>query len=84
MEEQHRRRGAGKTRCAPNRRAIRGRRQQAILGSRALGRDALPPILRDYEIETLADDDAVLVCRRDESSSKDGASRGNNRRRKGG
>jgi hypothetical protein len=36
-------------------------RQQAILGRRDRGADALREIVRDYVIEHLADDDAVLV-----------------------
>jgi SRSO17 transposase len=36
-------------------------RQQAILGRRDWDADALRDIVRDYVIETLADDDAVLV-----------------------
>jgi SRSO17 transposase len=36
-------------------------RQQAILGRRDWDGDALRDIVRDYALETLADDDAVLV-----------------------
>src|SRR3981081_3185625 len=36
-------------------------RQQAILGRRGWGADALRDIVRDYTLEHLADDDAVLV-----------------------
>src|SRR5207237_10373469 len=36
-------------------------RQQAILGRRDWDADGLRDIVRDYVIETLADDDAVLV-----------------------
>ena len=36
-------------------------RQQAILGRGQWDADALRDIVRDYALETLADDDAVLV-----------------------
>jgi len=48
--------------CAPRRRAILVHGgQQAILGRRDWDADALRDIVRDYVIEHLADDDAVLV-----------------------
>jgi len=47
--------------CARRRRRSGPWRQQAILGRRDWDADALRDIVRDYVIEHLADDDAVLV-----------------------
>jgi SRSO17 transposase len=54
--------GARRAGCGLRQPAIPGPwRQQSILGRGRWNADALRDIVRDYALETLADDDAVLV-----------------------